>query len=218
MRNLIYFLLLIAPTILTAQEPQQGTPFNGLITDLDGNGIKAQIAVKNSEKSTIADKDGKFGLTDIAAKDTLIVKYKKETMEIPVEGRRSIKILWAAGQPTCSEEQDLVDHGYGYVTRREYTGSSTGLSGDMLRERGFTNLQTAILTLVPGALMINGELTLRGPSSINSSNAALIILNDIAIPGLGQVDINDVKSIEIQKGSNMYGLRGTNGVIIIRTK
>jgi TonB-dependent SusC/RagA subfamily outer membrane receptor len=31
------------------------------------------------------------------------------------------------------------------------------------------------------------------------------------------ININDIKSVEIIKGSNMYGFRGANGVVLITT-
>ena len=44
-------------------------PFNGLVCDVDGLGLKVQISVKGSEKRTVSGKDGKFGLTNLKADD-----------------------------------------------------------------------------------------------------------------------------------------------------
>lgn len=221
MKKLLFLLaLLLSCMNLPAQDtPESGIPFNGLAIDANGKGVKVKVSVKNSDKRTTADSKGRFGLTDIAATDTLVMKYKGESVEIPVEGRHSMKIIWTPDhRPSYSEDQDLVDSGYGYVKRREYTGESTGLTGESLRQKGFTDLQTAILTLVPSAQLIHGEIVLRGLNSINSSSAALIICDGTPISNLNNISIYDVKTVEIQKGSNMYGVRGANGVIIIRTR
>lgn len=201
---------------ITAQPAE--VPFNGLVTDASGKGIKARIDVKNSGKYTVADRKGQFGLTDIAPTDTLVIRYKRTAHEIPVAGRHSLKVVWLDDRPSFDEDEQLVDFGFGYVKRREYTSSSTGLTGSEMVRKGFTDLQSAILALVPGVQMINGEIVIRGISSINSSSAALVICDGTELRDLNSINIYDVKSVEVLKGSNMYGLRGGNGVIVIRTR
>lgn len=126
--------------------------------------------------------------------------------------------MWFDDNPSCDEDEQLVDFGFGYVKRREYTSSSTGLTGSEMIRKGFTDLQSAILALVPGVQLINGEIVIRGISSINSSSAALIVCDGSELRDLNTINIYDVKSVEVLKGSNMYGLRGGNGVIVIRTR
>ncbi|WP_418983737.1 TonB-dependent receptor plug domain-containing protein [Alistipes sp.] len=206
-------------TALSAQDAaSSGTPFNGLVTDRQGKGIKAKISVKHSDKRTIADREGKFGLTDLSPDDTLVMRFKSDVAEIPLEGRRSLKVVWEGPSPACEEDQELVDCGIGYVKRREYTSSSTGITGKMMLERGYTDLQSAVLNLIPSLQLINGEIVIRGVKSVNSKNGALIICDGSPVNSLNAVSIYDVKSVEVQKGSNMYGMRGANGVIIIRTR
>ena len=67
---------------------------------------------------------------------------------------------------------------------------------------------------------------IRGGSSIRSGNTPLYILDGVAIdPGpngyLTGVNPNDIESIEVLKEpaeTALYGVRGSNGVIIIKTK
>lgn len=215
-KRLIAALLICIPTLLAAQKPD--IPFNGMITDLSGKGVKAKITVKHSSKYTNSDKGGKFGLTNIAPTDTLEIRVKSDQVMIPVAGRRSMKIVWAPENPSVGEDQELVDCGFSYTKRREYTSSSSGISGEVMRQRGYNDLQAAILAMVPSLQLINGEIVIRGPGSINSSNGALLIYDGAPINSLNNISINDVESVEVQKGSNMYGMRGANGVIIIRSR
>lgn len=220
MRARLLLSLLFALLALTApaQEHSSDTPFNGLVTTAEGKGVRARVTVKNSGKYTIADKQGRFGLTNVAPTDTLVVKFKGDEVEIPLAGRRSLQIVWIGARSSYEESEALVDSGFGYIKRREYTSRSSGLSGDEIRRRGFSDLQSAVLALVPGAKMINGELTLGGTNSINYSSAPLIICDGSPINSLFGVSVQDVESVEVQRGPNMYGLRGGNGVIIIRTR
>jgi TonB-dependent starch-binding outer membrane protein SusC len=67
---------------------------------------------------------------------------------------------------------------------------------------------------------------IRGGSSIRSSNTPLYVLDGVAIdPGpngyLTGVNPNDIASIEVLKEpaeTALYGVRGANGVVIIKTK
>jgi len=67
---------------------------------------------------------------------------------------------------------------------------------------------------------------IRGGSSIRSSNTPLYVLDGVAIdPGpngyLTGVNPNDIESIQVLKEpaeTALYGVRGANGVIIIKTK
>ncbi len=209
--------LIFGINFLLAQTPAD-IPFNGLITDADGKGIKARITVKSSGKYTVANKKGQFGLTNITSADTLVFSYKHNTLEVPVGERRSLKIVWISGKPVYSEDETLVDNGFGYVKRREYTSSSSGISGEEMIRRGYTDLQAAILGMIPSVQLLNGQMIIRGIGSINSGNAALVLCDGMEVKSLSNINIRDVVSVEVQKGSNMYGLRGGNGVILIRTQ
>lgn len=219
MKKLLFLLLLLVGGFsLPPVQSAEPVPFNGLIVDQTGKGIKARITVKSDERYTIANKRGEFGLTDVAPTDTLVVTYKRVSQEIPVAGRRSLRIRWIAEGPEYEEDEGLVDSGFGYIKRREYTGNSSRLSGEEMVRRGYTDLQSAILGLIPSVQLHGGQIIIRGIGSVNSNNAALILCDGVEVRSLNSINIRDVVSVEVQKGSNMYGLRGGNGVILIRTR
>ncbi|MEG0789169.1 MAG: TonB-dependent receptor plug domain-containing protein [Alistipes sp.] len=216
---ILWVLLLFCAGNLYAQSKSVGVPFNGLIVNAEGIGVKAKIFIKHSKLYTTSTKEGKFGLTDIKATDTLTIRCQGRTMDIAVDGRKAIKIVWLTTEVSSSEAPELSDYGYGYVKRREIIlGNASGISGEKLRQGNFLDLQSAILTLIPGITMINGQFIIRGVSSINSGIGALIVCDGSPVNNLNSINIRDVESVEVQKGANMYGLRGSNGVIIIRTR
>lgn len=214
----IIFTLFVALFVLATADAQE--PFNGRITNIEGKGIKARIVVKDSDKRTFSDGKGRFGLTDIKADDVLMIISRRDTMTIPVEGRKSIDIVWLREGDSFSfraeESEELMNYGFGYVKRRESTDYSSGISGDRLRATGAKSLMDAIQMCYPGLRYINGELCLMTQNSIGSSSAPLILCDGMET-NLDLISIYDVKSVEIIKGSNMYGFRGVNGVILITT-
>ena len=212
------FTLFVTLFVVATADAQE--PFNGRITNIEGKGIKARIVVKDSDKRTFSDGKGRFGLTDIEADDVLMIISRRDTMTIPVEGRKSIDIVWLKEGDSFSfraeESEELMNYGFGYVKRRESTDYSSGISGDRLRATGAKSLMDAIQMCYPGLRYINGELCLMTQNSIGSSSAPLILCDGMET-NLDLISIYDVKSVEIIKGSNMYGFRGVNGVILITT-
>lgn len=211
---------MLACASVSARQPESAAdvPFNGLVVDADGAGVKVGVRVKNRDKRTSADRHGRFGLTNVADTDVLVISYRREEIEIPVAGRKSLKILWT-GDTNCSVSQsdELADLGFAYVKRREKVEASSGISGDELRRLGASSLRDALLSRVPGLMLVGGELCIRGIGSINSGNGALVLC-DGHETDINSIDINSVESVEVIKGSNMYGFRGANGVISIKTK
>ena len=212
------FTLFVALFVVATADAQE--PFNGRITNIEGKGIKARIVVKDSDKRTFSDGKGRFGLTDIEADDVLMIISRRDTMTIPVEGRKSIDIVWLREGESFSfraeESEELMNYGFGYVKRRESSDYSSGISGDRLRATGAKSLVDAIQMCYPGLRYINGELCLLTQNSISSSSSPLILCDGMET-NLDLISLYDVKSVEIIKGSNMYGFRGVNGVILITT-
>ncbi len=214
MRRLLSLVIFMACTAYALADE----PFNGLVTHPDGRGIKARISVIGRDKQTIADGKGRFGLTDIEANDTLMFIYKRDTLRVAVEGRRSVNVVWTVGSDlyTANEDENLVNFGFGYVKRRESTDYTSGISGDKLRATGCMSVTEAIMVYYPGLKMIGGELCLRTQNSINGSSAVLVLCDGMEV-NPDTINIHDVKSVEVLKGSNMYGFRGVNGVVLITT-
>ena len=216
MRALLIYIV-AATSLLLGHNAAAQEPFNGRITTPEGKGIRARIIVDGRDKQTFADGKGRFGLTDIKDNDKLTIIFRRDTLHVELDGHRSAEIVWSIGDEARIEESvELMNYGFGYVKRRESLDYSSGISGDRLRATGAKSLVEAIQMCYPGLRYINGELCLLTQNSINGSSAVLILVDGNEInPDI--VNLYDVKSVEIIKGSNMYGFRGANGVVLITT-
>lgn len=200
---------------------QNGVPFNGLICDVDGVGLKAQIAVKGSDKRTVSNKEGKFGLTDVKSDDILEIKYKKSRIQVAVESRNSLKITLLDNGKIGSATADaaLEAAGSDYVTRRELPVKGGVLTAEMIAREGFTNLADALRAKAANLTIdSSGNVTIRGVNSVGNHAFALIVCDGMELSSLNAVNINDVQSVEIQRDGTLYGFRGIGGVIVIKTK
>ena len=196
-------------------------PFNGLICDIDGLDLKAQITVKGSEKRTVSGKDGKFGLTNIKADDVLQLRYKKLRLEVAVEGRKSAKIVISDEGTihSVTDDKELVAAGMDHVLRRELPTKGGVLTAEMIEREGFTNLADALRAKATSLIIDGaGNVTIRGVNSIGNHAPALIVCDGMEVGSINAVNINDVASVEIQRDGTLYGFRGVGGVISIKTK
>lgn len=200
-------------------------PFNGLLLDRElkpKKGVK--VYVKDPKRYATTDKKGRFGLTDVQPDDTLhLVLSKKETLTVPVESRKAIKIILANESSFKAQDDDeLANTGFGYVKRREHTGASSGISGDRLRATGQRDIMSALKGLVPGLYVSgsagNQSVNIRGVHSLMLSSEPLYIVDGVTVNSLDFISIYDVDHVEVIKDASQYGSRGANGAIVVTTK
>lgn len=67
----------------------------------------------------------------------------------------------------------------------------------------------------------NPKVRIRGITSVNANSNPLYIVDDVPISNINTINPDDIASVEVLKDPSstaMYGVRGANGVIIIKTK
>lgn len=67
----------------------------------------------------------------------------------------------------------------------------------------------------------NPGVRIRGVTSVLSNNNPLYIVDDVPITNINLINPDDIASLEVLKDPSataMYGIRGSNGVILIKTK
>lgn len=216
--RLMFVILTLFPFMAFAQAGD--VPFNGVVVDANGVGIaRAKVAVQGSAKYTTTDKMGRFGLTNIGENSTFILSVKGvRDITLDVGSRKSLKIVINGGEVVdLQDSKEIEDAGWGFVKRRENIPAGMIL-GEDLRRSHQTDLELALLARVPGLMKINGELTIRGVSSVNSSSQALILVDGTEVPSLASVSILEVESVQVIKSASSYGVRGANGVISIKLR
>ena len=226
---IISLILLLQLTVGLAQQPvPRVSAFNGLLTDMSGKPVKrAHVWVRSERDYALTDGKGRFGLTNVDTSDTLHISIKKQQFSIPIAGRRSMRIQLAdAEQTTAEEDQQLVDLGFGYISRREHTGVSNYISGDELRRSGQHDVISALQGRIAG-LNITGsggfggggqEVSMRGTRTIMGSSTPLYLIDGVVVPSFEGLNLNDVDYVEVMKDASIYGSNGGNGAIIVHTK
>ncbi|MCQ2335253.1 MAG: TonB-dependent receptor plug domain-containing protein [Paludibacteraceae bacterium] len=229
MRHRISILMLVLACVLCMHAREDNSranvPFNGLIVDLLGQPIRrVKVYSFDSNYNTSTDRKGQFGLTNVQPNDTLHLVFQHQTYDIPVEGRKSMRIVLGDQYVLQTEESDELENlGYGYVSRRESYSSLKGVSGELIRRMGYVRILDALPGLLPGIVVTTsatGERTvaLRGNSSLMCDITPLFIVDGIVVNTLDIVNIQEVESVEIMRDAFIYGVRGANGAILVTTR
>lgn len=216
---LFCFIAMMSSVSVSAQQRSDDTPFNGMVIDAMGKGMaRVNVWVKGTERRTMTDKNGRFGLLNMDEQDVLVFSRKDFRVEMPVADRKSLSIMIINQRIVAADEcPALLNVGYGYVKRREYNSNYNVITGEELRQSANPDLESALMGRVPGMMRTDGELTLRGRNSINMSSKPLFIVDGAEVEDLSMVSIYDVETVTILKDGSMYGMRGANGVILVKT-
>jgi TonB-dependent SusC/RagA subfamily outer membrane receptor len=115
-------------------------------------------------------------------------------------------------------------------TRREPVGKPMVTAADMEQNTG-EPIEQVLQAKVPGVLITRTAdggiaVEIRGTSSFYSSNGPLYVIDEVpiqpgpggALTGLNPHDIESIKVLKDPADIGIYGMRGANGVIVIKTK
>lgn len=222
MKNIL--LLFFFLCICLEGDAQDKIPFNGLLLDIVGKPIKrAHVYIKGPKEYALTDRQGRFGLTDVMHNDTLKILLKKKLYYVPVNGKKSMRIYLADEKNIqTKEDQELIDWGFGYISRREHTGVSNIISGEDLRKSGYNDIISALQGRISGLNVIgsggNLDVSMRGTRSFTASGTPLFLIDNVIVNSFEGINLNDVDYVEIMKDASAYGSSGANGAIIVHTK
>jgi len=161
-------------------------------------------------KAGLTDRYGLFVFAGIADDDTISVRLPKYgDTRIPVTGMDSIVITLRS---TAHYSVNNTD-GQSVIINKNTQEMNTILNvQEMLKKRSYSSLSQ----------LLQGYISNRGVSSVNSSTQPLVVLDGRAVGTIGEanhlINVHDIKTIEIQKDGFQWGARGANGVVIIKTR
>ena len=134
--------------------------------------------------------------------------------------------MGALGMGGCAASGGAQNGGaLGDSEKEASTGGVTTLDvAEILEESPTATIAELLQGRVAGVQVINGRIRIRGINSIQGSNEPLIVLDGIPLagdPSMSHINPRDVQSINVLKSAAstaIYGSRGANGVIEIKTK
>lgn len=199
----------------------------GKVTDEKGEELAGvNITVKGTTRGTTTDGSGKFQI-EVQLNSTLVFSYIGFLrQELVYAGQSPLNVVLMEDNTAIDE---VVVVGYGTQKKVNLTGAVSQIDSKVLDDRPVSNVTQAMQGSMPnvnvsfgnGRPGTEGSVNIRGYASINSANAAPLILID-GVPGnINNINPRDVESISVLKdaaASAIYGSRGAFGVMLVTTK
>jgi len=222
--------------VLTANTPVTASnkPFTvtGKVTDdkvapMTG----ATVNIKGTGIGTVTDADGNFTIRVPDKGGVLSISYiGYETVEAVVSKPATVNVSLLQQKILT---QEVVVTAFGIRRDQKSLGyASQKVKGEQLSAVGNTNIQNSLQGKAAGVQVrlssgMPGRpalINIRGSRSITGSNEPLYVIDGLPVAaGSRSIDFNpsDVESMDILKGpaaAALYGVRASNGVIVITTK
>tara|TARA_B110000503_G_scaffold10383_1_gene14051 strand:- start:1781 stop:4828 length:3048 start_codon:yes stop_codon:yes gene_type:complete len=205
----------------------QAKEITGTITDSEIGEpvISASVMIKNSTIGASTDFDGKFKLSAKEGDVLVITSLGYNDLEVAITLENSLTIQLV---PSTALLDEIIIVGYGAQKKVNLTGSVATIKTEEIVKNSTGNVSSALSGRLAGVTTIqnSGEpgsdassIRIRGLSSLNSS-APLILVDGIP-RALNNINSNDIESISILKdaaAAAIYGMRASNGVVLITTK
>jgi TonB-linked SusC/RagA family outer membrane protein len=223
LRLMLLLMLLSSAMLVAAQTTVTGRVTSGA-TGNPAEGIS--VSVKGTKKGVITTSSGLFSIT--AKRGDLLVfsGIGFAPKEVEVTGESMEVVLTAA----AGDLGEVVVVGYGTQRKGNITSAVATVKGGDLIKRPLASTSMGLQGFAPGVVVQQGSgqpgadggvINIRGIGSINGSSAPLIIVDGVEGVSLNDIDPNIIENISILKdaaSTAVYGVRGTNGVILVKTK
>ena len=220
---LISFLLFFN---ISAQKNNNKITITGKVTDLLGSPVSGALIMIDGENSAAKTSDkGQFKIKVKSSAATIgVFTINTGATEEPINGRTVInfkldKVLTLQpGAGTGAVSEEVINAGYSSSKKGNLSTpvSSSDVSGG--EYASFSSIYDVLKT-IPGVVVSGTGVTIRGVGTTGSSSP-LFVVNGITVNSISGINPSIVKSIEVLKGpaASVYGMRGANGVILIKLK
>lgn len=213
-------LILLFTNILFAQKQ-----VSGKVTDASGQPVVGTtVTVRGSTVATSTDASGNFTITVPNANSRLMISSVGfEPQDILVGTKTSFPVSLKTTSSTLSE---VVVTGYTSQRKKDITGSVAVVNVASLKSVPSGTTESLLQGQASGLTVVNSgvpggasNVRVRGITSFGNTDPLVII--DGTPGSLHDLNVNDIESLQVLKDAGsaaIYGVRGSNGVIVVTTK
>jgi TonB-dependent starch-binding outer membrane protein SusC len=219
-------LLLVLCIVLFAKNAFSQKTILGKVFDANSQPvIAANVTVKGTLLATQSNTTGIFTINIPAGKNILTISsVGYETQEVSIGNSTDISVVLAFAINNLGE---VVVTGYQNQRKKDITGAVSVVNVTDLKSQPSSDVAsqlqgraagvTVIQNGVPGA---GATVRIRGLGSFTNNNP-LYVIDGIQSENISGLNPNDIESLVVLKdasSASIYGVRGSNGVIIVTTK
>jgi TonB-linked SusC/RagA family outer membrane protein len=205
----------------------QSAPISGTILDATGFGLPGvTVLEKGTNNGTVTDIDGKYTITVSSPQATLTFSFVGyEAQEILVGNQTTIDLTL---QEAIGSLDEVLVIGYGTQKERDLTSSISTLKTEDITKTPSPNAMQSLQGRVAGVQIVsNGApgasptVRVRGVGSFEGNAAPLYVVDGMFFDNIDFINPNDIENISVLKDASaaaIYGVRASNGVILVTTK
>nr|WP_228443814.1 TonB-dependent receptor [Microscilla sp. PRE1] len=222
---IVALLLLFLANLSFAQVRVTGT-----VTDADdGSGLPGvSVVVNGTAQGTVTDIEGNYTLSVQSEDATLVFSFVGYlTQNVQLNGRSSVDVSLKLD---IQQLDEVVVVGYGVQKKKEVTGAVGSIKSEELLKNATPDIGDAMQGQIAGVNVqassgrpgAKSNIQIRGIGSISPSGLGpLYVVDGVPYQNDPNIAPEQVESIEVLKdgaAAAIYGVRASNGVIIITTK
>lgn len=219
---LLFFLIVLSWESFAQVKTISGTVTDGSNVPLPG----VSVTINGSKNGTISDYDGSFTIRVTNEQDVLVFSYNGyKTQKVTVGNKSSIKIALVT---EITELHDVVVVGYGTIKKSDVTGSVGKVNVADIQKVTSIDAARALQGRVAGVNVLSNSgspgsgvsIRIRGIGTINNSDP-LYVVDGFPMGDISHIAPSDIETMEVLKDASataIYGSRGANGVILIKTR
>lgn len=196
----------------------------GKVTDEQGNPLPgATVMIKGTERAVAADAQGEFSFTKVDENALLVISFiGYKTLIVSAEKEMTIRME----RQYNDLEAVSISTGYQKIQKYQLTGAATAISRETYDQRVSVtgNFLESLEGKIPGLVYNSrsGELSIRGVSTFNAVKKPLIVIDGFPSEiDINTINPNDIISVNVLRdavAASIYGVRASNGVIVIETR
>lgn len=240
--NLSYMVMSTNLILISPKNLLQQITVQGIVKDENGNPIPGvNVLEEGTQNGVVTDLEGKYNIIVSSEEAVLVfsfVGYLSESVIVGSQTRIDITL-----ETDLMELDEIVVVGYGTQKRSDITGSVAQMNAEDLVEKPITRVDQALVGQLAGVRIkqTSGmpgkglQIQIRGSGSISANTEPLYVIDGFPLEvsqqnssggfesgnPLDNINPNDIESIQVLKDASataIYGSRGSNGVILIKTK
>jgi TonB-linked SusC/RagA family outer membrane protein len=243
LRFLLFLLLSLVGPLGAAWAQATGGTVTGRVTDTKNEGIPGvTVVIEGTQLGSTTDVEGNYTIANVPAGGRVLiisfVGYTTVRQQIAVGAGKTLTVPGQALSESATQLGEAVVVGYGTQRRQDLTGAVEQISEKSFVKGQVTNPEQLVqgkvagvqITDAGGAPGASSQILIRGGSSLSASNSPLIIIDGVPVDNTGisgasnplsLINPNDIESITVLKDASstaIYGVRASNGVILVTTK
>ncbi len=227
-KHLIVLIIFMGMFSVSSIYAQKGLKITGKVLDSETQTPIPEVTIleKGTKNGVLSDFDGNYSISLTDENAVLVFSYLGyATKEINVSGKSTINVSLTSSGLSLDE---IVVVGYGTVKKSDLTGAVSTIGTESITERNINNPVEAIQGSLPGVVITNSSgrlgdgfnFNIRGTNSFGNASP-LFIVDGVPVNTIDFLNPQDIERIDVLKDASsaaIYGSRGANGVVIVKTK